>query len=202
MKFTANQPIILASQSPRRRELLGMLGIDFIVTPSLKQEPAPQGFADAVTYVRECARIKAEDVAEGNADSLVIGSDTVVVLDGEVLLKPKNKEQAKHYLEKLSGRTHEVITAVALVNGKSKSFFHEVTEVTFYDLPESWIEAYTATEDPYDKAGAYGIQTVSGLFVQKIEGDYHTVVGLPIASLTQQLSKEGYISLAGSGVRC
>ncbi|ANU11308.1 maf protein [Planococcus antarcticus DSM 14505] len=202
MKFTSDFPIILASQSPRRQELLGMLGIDFDVIPSTKDEPDPAEFQTALGYVLACAAQKAQEVAIGHEEAVVIGSDTIVVLDDEILLKPKNKEQAKSYLQKLSGRTHQVVTAVTVVQDDSELSFYETVKVTFFDLPESWIDAYVDTEDPYDKAGAYGIQTLSGLFVKEIQGDYNAVVGLPVAALTQKLNNAGFISLEGSGVRC
>lgn len=202
MKFKADFPIVLASQSPRRQELLGMLGVDFTVVPSTKDEPDPAGFQTALGYVLACAEQKAQEVADGRSEAVVIGSDTIVVLDGEILLKPKSKEQAKSYLRKLSGRTHQVITAVTVLQGDSELSFHEAVNVTFYELPEAWIDLYISTEDPYDKAGAYGIQTVSGLFVKEIQGDYNAVVGLPIAGLAQKLSAAGFISLEGSGIRC
>lgn len=202
MKFKSDFPVILASQSPRRQELLGMLGVDFKVIPSQKDEPNPQDFQTPLGYVLACAAQKAQEVASAHQEAVVIGSDTIVVLDGEILLKPKGKEQAKSYLQKLSGRTHEVITAVTVVKGNSEQSFHEAVNVTFFELPEAWINAYIETEDPYDKAGAYGIQTVSGLFVKGIQGDYNAVVGLPVAELTQKLAAAGFISLEGSGVRC
>lgn len=202
MKFKSDFPIVLASQSPRRQELLGMLGADFRVIPSTKDEPDPRGFQTALGYVLACAAQKAAEVAANHQEAVVIGSDTIVVLDGEILLKPKSKLQAKDYLQKLSGRTHEVITAVTVVQGRSELSFHEAVQVSFYELPEAWIDAYIDTEDPYDKAGAYGIQTVSGLFVKEIRGDYNAVVGLPIAALTQKLAAAGFIFLEGSGVRC
>lgn len=202
MKFSANQPFVLASASPRRSELLAMLGIDFTIEPSPKDEPNPKDFGTAMDYVSECARLKAKDIAKDHPEAVVIGSDTVVVLDGEILLKPKSREQAVDYLSRLSGETHNVITAVSIVKGASEQSFHERTEVSFYELPESWINAYVDTEDPYDKAGAYGIQTVSGLFVEKINGDYNAVVGLPIAKLAQKLSLAGFIRLEGSHVEC
>ncbi|MCP2035066.1 septum formation protein [Planomicrobium sp. HSC-17F08] len=200
MKFKANAPVILASVSPRRKELLESLGIEFSIVPSSKEEPDPSKFQTAMGYVIECALLKAKDVAKKHPEAVVIGSDTVVVLDGEILRKPQNKEQAQRYLRQLSGETHDVITAVTIVKGGSEQTFQEITRVTFYDLPETWIEAYTSTDDPYDKAGAYGIQTMSGLFVRKIEGDYNTVVGFPLASLTQKLMLSGFISLEGSHV--
>lgn len=202
MKFKSDFPIILASQSPRRQELLGMLGVDFQVIPGTKDEPDPARFPTALGYVLACAAQKAQEVAHNHKEAVVIGSDTIVVLDGEILLKPKSKEQAKDYLQKLSGRIHQVITAVTVIQASSEMSFHEAVDVTFYELPKAWIDSYIGTEDPYDKAGAYGIQTVSGLFVKRIQGDYNAVVGLPIASLTQKLAAAGLISLEGSGVRC
>lgn len=200
MKFKANQPVVLASASPRRKELLEGLGIDFKIIPSKKAEPAPDNFNTAVEYVVECALQKAKEVAKQAPESVVIGSDTVVVLGGEILLKPKDKEQARNFLERLSGNTHEVVTALAIKQGDNEQTFYEETEVTFYELDSAWIEAYINTSDPYDKAGAYGIQTASGLFVKEIKGDYQTVVGLPVASLARKLEQSGYISLEGSHV--
>ena len=202
MKFNAKHPIILASASPRRRELLEGLGIKFTVLPSKKDELTPESFHTAMGYVIECALAKAKDVAKGHPEAVVIGSDTVVVLDGDILLKPESEAQAKDFLGRLSGQTHDVITAVSIIKGGSVQSFHEIVRVTFHDLPQEWIEAYTATPDPYDKAGAYGIQTASGLFVKAIEGDYNAVVGLPIASLAQKLVLSGYIELQGSRVEC
>ncbi|PSL35140.1 septum formation protein [Planomicrobium soli] len=202
MKFIANQPIVLASQSPRRQELLRSLGLDFQVVPSTKDEPDPAQFQTAMGYVLECAAQKAREVAKKHKDAVVIGSDTIVVLNGEILLKPKSKEEARSYLQKLSGNTHDVITAITVLHGESELSFHELTKVTFYELSGEWIEAYTNTIDPYDKAGAYGIQTASALFVKKIDGDYNTVVGLPLASLAQKLSQAGYIQLEKSRIEC
>lgn len=202
MYFKANQPIILASQSPRRSELLGMLGFDFQITPSGKEEPKPAGFPDAVSYVTACAEMKAADVASIQPESVVIGADTVVVCDSEILLKPEDKKQALRYLRKLSGRSHQVITAVAVKGNGKEIAFHEITEVTFSAVPDSWLEAYTNSDDPYDKAGAYGIQTMSGLFVERISGDYNTVVGLPVARLARTLADAGFIALSGSRVEC
>lgn len=202
MKFTANQPFILASASPRRKELLEMLGFGFEIEPSPKEEPNPTEFNTAVEYVRACAALKAGDIAASHPQAAVIGSDTVVVLDGEVLRKPQDKEEARATLRKLSGKTHEVVTAVHILHGTEELAFHEITKVTFHKLPEEWIEAYIGTPDPYDKAGAYGIQTLSGLFVKSIDGEYHTVVGLPISALAQKLAQAGLISLKRSHVEC
>lgn len=198
MKFTAKHPLVLASQSPRRNELLSHYGIPFEVLPSDKPEPSPDSYQTPLGYVLACAEQKAEDVAKRRKEALVIGADTIVVLDGDILLKPQDKRQATDYLSRLSGKTHEVITAVAVRQGASEMSFHERVKVRFYELPESWIDAYTDAEDPYDKAGAYGIQTVSGLFVQSIEGDYNAVVGLPVGQLLQHLVNAGYIQVEGA----
>ncbi len=197
MKFESRYPLVLASQSPRRRELLGALGIPFSIAPSKQPEPDAADFQTPLGYVLACAEQKAREVAAENPQSLVIGSDTVVVLDEEVLLKPQSREQAIDFLKRLSGQVHDVITAVTVRQGTTELSFHEQVKVYFYDLPENWIQAYIATDDPYDKAGAYGIQTVSGLFVQKIDGDYNAVVGLPIAQLLQRLVQAGFVSLEG-----
>ncbi|MGM0897190.1 MAG: Maf family protein [Bacillota bacterium] len=197
MKFSSKYPLILASQSPRRQELLALLGIPFEVLPSDIPEPGPDGFKTAADYVNACAQQKAAHIAKEHHEAIVIGSDTVVVLDGDILLKPKDKQQAVEYLRRLSGNAHEVITAVSVRQGTNELSFHERVKVQFYELPESWIDAYTNTQDPYDKAGAYGIQTVSGLFVEAIEGEYNAVVGLPVAKLLQQLTFAGYVKVEG-----
>src|SRR5690606_11123530 len=116
----------------------------------------------AVEYVIECARQKAKEVAKQAPESVVIGWDTVVVLGGEILLKPKDKEQARDFLERLSGNTHEVVTALAIKQGDNEQTFYEETEVAFYELDSAWTAAYIKTSDPYDKAGSYGIQMASG----------------------------------------
>lgn len=197
MEFNAQQRIVLASASPRRKQLLESIGIPFSVVPAVNDEPPVERFGSPREYVEECARQKAQEVAERHSDAAVIGADTAVVVAGEVLLKPKRKEQAVRSLNKLSGTTHQVITAVSILHGEKDLSFTETTDVTFFDLKEEWIDAYTNTEDPYDKAGAYGIQTASMLFVKEIKGDYNTVVGLPIARLTHTLSDAGIISLKG-----
>lgn len=202
MKFKSSQSIILASASPRRRELLEGLGIEFSVQPSTKDELTPEKFHTAMGYVIECALAKTKDVAKKHPESVVIGSDTVVVLDGDLLLKPKDEEEAQLFLRRLSGRTHDVITAVSIIKGDSVQSFHELVRVTFHELPTEWIKAYSATPDPYDKAGAYGIQTASALFVKAIEGDYNSVVGLPISALAKKLALSGYIELQESRVEC
>ncbi|MCH8556981.1 MAG: Maf family protein [Balneolia bacterium] len=173
--------IILASASPRRKQLLGMLYPNLSIIPSSVDEPLPNGEAPA-DYAMHLAKMKAANVAERNQNSLVIGSDTIVLLDDIILGKPLSKEEAFDILRKLSGRRHTVISAVCLIHrGSDSKTFFESTGVTFAELSDDEINRYIATGSPMDKAGAYGIQDDLGaLFVQKIEGDYYNVVGFPL----------------------
>ncbi len=183
--------IILASQSPRRKKLLEQIGLSFEVVPSSINEDI-SGFAPAA-LVEELARQKAHDVASTIDDGLIIGADTIVVLEEEILGKPKNSLEAVQILTKLSGKTHSVLTGVALVLAKNASEFRThtfsvETKVTFGALSQHEIEAYVATKSPMDKAGAYGIQDDWGaVFVERINGDYNNVVGLPIYKFYQEL---------------
>ncbi|MBR3148981.1 MAG: septum formation inhibitor Maf [Eubacterium sp.] len=176
--------IILASQSPRRRELMKYITDDFTIKVSEVDETLPDGItpSDAVLYL---SRIKAEPfMRDGDT---VIGADTVVAIDGEILGKPANKGDAADMLRKLSGRTHSVFTGVTVIkDGNAHSFFEE-TRVRFLDLSENEIEKYIKTGEPLDKAGAYGIQGYGSLLVEKINGDYFNVVGLPISRLNRLL---------------
>lgn len=176
--------IILASQSPRRRELLRYITDEFEIKVSDVDETLPEGIspAEAVLYL---SRIKAQPFA--SPDDTVIGADTVVAIDGEILGKPANKEDAALMLRKLSGKTHSVFTGVTVIKDeKTKSFFVE-TKVKFFELSDSEIEKYVKTGEPLDKAGAYGIQGYGCLLVEKIDGDYFNVVGLPVSKLNQVL---------------
>ena len=180
--------LVLASQSPRRRELLSMIQKDFVVQSSSADETIPAGLQphEAVMLL---AQKKAEQVAESFPDGVVIGSDTVVVLDGQIMGKPKNHEDCVRMISSLSGREHQVYTGVAIVfQGKTETF-HEFTDVKFYELTEEEINWYASLEEPYDKAGAYGIQGYGSLLVEGIRGDYYNVVGLPVASLNRHLKK-------------
>ena len=177
--------LILASQSPRRRELLQLTGRPFSVRVSGFEESSVQE-PDPIRLVRALAKGKAEAVPMAE-DEIILGCDTVVALEKEILGKPRDEADAKRMLRALSGRTHSVITGVCIrLAGRCEQFEIE-TRVTFYPLSEAEIAAYTATPEPYDKAGAYGIQEKGGLFVQRIEGDYSNVVGLPAAELERRL---------------
>lgn len=176
--------IILASQSPRRQELLKLITSDFEIKVSNVDETLPDKITpkEAVMYL---SKIKAEPFADG--DDIVIGADTVVALDGKILGKPKSEENAKEMLRFLSGRTHSVFTGVTLASGiKTKTFAVE-TKVKFFELTSKEIDAYIKTKEPFDKAGAYGIQGYGSLLVEKIDGDYFNVVGLPVSTLAREL---------------
>lgn len=199
MQFESKKNIILASGSPRRQELLTMAGIPFETVTSGVDEDLDPALYDVYAYAEQLAAEKANAVSEKHPDSLVIGADTIVVYDGEVLGKPQSKEEAKQYLEALSGNVHEVITAVAIADEGQLTTFHSVTKVTFYPIDEPLLERYLALDEPYDKAGGYGIQSVGALFVKQIEGDYYTVMGLPIAELVWKLRMSGRIELVTEG---
>ena len=198
MNFVVNKPIILASESPRRQELLAMLGIPFEVTKSYVLENEDEIATLSLTeYAKVLAVRKAEAVAKNHPEAAVIGADTIVGLETKILPKPGSTEEAKQFLRELSGQTHDVVTAVAVATaGEVVAFAHE-TRVTFYELDDALIDAYIATGDPLDKAGAYGIQSGGAFFVKEIHGDYYAVMGLPIAMLRRQLELLGILSLKG-----
>lgn len=175
--------IVLASGSPRRRELLEAAGIPFRVIVSDADESNDDVNAPADLAMAN-ARQKAQAVAATlSSSSVVIGADTIVVLDGRVFGKPKGEEDAKGMLRELSDRTHEVITGVCIVRDGEAETFAETTRITFKHLSDEEIDAYVATGEPLDKAGAYGIQGGAGTFASSIDGDYDNVVGLPVARL-------------------
>lgn len=188
--LTLRDPLVLASQSPRRRDLLARLGVPMTVEPSHADETGVEALPPAEA-VEALARRKAEAVAAAQpADRLVLGADTVVVLDGDVLGKPADATEARVMLRRLSARTHTVYSGLALVHRASErtATAHEATEVTFADLTDDEIASYVATGSPLDKAGGYGIQDDHGaLFVASIRGDYYNVVGLPLHRLYRTL---------------
>lgn len=180
--------IILASNSPRRKELMRYLDLDFDIIPSNIEEVVdPKMEHDEL--VMDLAFQKAYPIFKDHKDAIVLGFDTLVVLDDYILGKPKDEEEAKIFLKLLSGRTHRVITGCALLtSGYSKSFFSDAL-VTFMDLSDDDIDAYIKTKEPMDKAGAYGIQAYGSKLVKSIDGDYFTIVGFPIARINQELKK-------------
>ncbi len=186
--------IVLASQSPRRKKLLSQLGLNFEVKPSTCEEIITS--SNPVEVVSSLSFQKAEEVAKHCANSLVIGSDTIVVLDGKILGKPENERNAIHMLKALSGREHSVYTGVALFTTNAEAevvkshTFVEETIVTFSELSIPEIESYVAGGSPMDKAGSYGIQDDWGsVFVEKIEGDFYNVVGFPLNRFYREIKE-------------
>ncbi|MFG6656854.1 Maf family protein [Scandinavium sp. M-37] len=180
--------LYLASGSPRRQELLTQLGVSFErIVPGIEEQRDPQ--ESAQHYVARLAREKAQaGVALAARDLPVLGADTIVVLNGEVLEKPRDAEHAAAMLRQLSGHTHQVMTAVALADSQQTVDCLVTTDVTFRVLSDEDIQGYVATGEPMDKAGAYGIQGLGGCFVRKINGSYHAVVGLPLVETYELLS--------------
>lgn len=181
---------ILASGSPRRRELLEMLGVpDLTIRPATGPERATPGAGPEQT-VRELSLHKAQEVAQTCApEDIIIAADTIVYLDGAILGKPKNHDDAVRMLTALSGREHIVYTGVAVLRGGELRQAAEHTAVRFRTLTPAEIERYIATGEPMDKAGAYGVQSLGALLVERIDGDFYNVMGLPVEKLGQCLTK-------------
>lgn len=180
--------LILASGSPRRRELLTQIGVAYMVNPSTYNEELPKK-KDPEKYVQAQALGKARDVAEKLPGQWVLGADTIVAIDGEMLGKPKNEAAAIEMLRELSGRKHSVYTGIALINGHKEYTKVVETKVWFRRLSEKEIKAYVASGEPLDKAGAYGIQGRAAAFVDKINGSYTNVVGLPLSQVCKLFHK-------------
>ena len=220
MQKDQNVRLVLASASPRRRELLSQIGLEFTVMPSTKEENAKTTEAGAL--VQELSRQKAVDIWEQlsggqgqNPDAdqeqiseetqepnlngkrqpelLVIGADTVVCCEGKILGKPHSREAAAEMLTALQGRSHEVYTGVTLYSQSETVTFFECTQVEFYPMTEVEISEYIDSKEPMDKAGAYGIQGLGARFVKGIRGDYNNVVGLPVGRLYQELKSHGWM---------
>lgn len=182
--------VILASQSPRRRELLRLIGIAHEVAPADLDESALPEEAPAA-HAERLAREKALTIARRSPDAVTIGADTIVVIDGQILGKPRDREDARRMLALLSGRTHTVYTAVAVARGEELVSSVEDVAVTFRPLDAQDIRAYIDTGEPLDKAGAYGIQGFGATIVERIDGDYFAVMGLAIVRLVRLLERVG-----------
>lgn len=179
--------IILASASPRRRELLSLAAIEYEVVVSDCEEFLPEDItpADAVLSL---AQQKADDVLKKCSGCMVIAADTVVALGNSILGKPKDEQDAFEMLSALSGKTHTVYTGVCIKTAEKTDVFYVATEVEFYDLSEKEIKDYIATKEPMDKAGSYGIQGKGSVLVKGIRGDYFNVVGLPLAETVRHIN--------------
>jgi septum formation protein len=194
--------LILASASPRRRELLGQAGYVFEVQAADVDETARVGESPDA-FVKRLAEEKARAVSESASERvsksaegleaalplIVLGADTTVVCDGEILAKPADAEDAKRMLRRLSGRVHEVLTGVAVATRAEVVSGVETTSVTFAEIPEAELDFYCATAEPMDKAGAYGIQGYAARWIPRIDGDYFNVMGLPIARVVRMIEK-------------
>ena len=181
---------ILASASPRRKQLLEQAGYAFEIVVSDADESLPAGITPEKAVRRNAAR-KAQAVAATNPGAVVLGCDTVVAIDGEILGKPQDEAEAKAMLRRLSGNTHTVYSGVCITDGETETVFAVATDVTFYALSERTIDAYAATKEPMDKAGAYGIQGLGCVLVKEISGDYSNVVGLPLSESARALAAFG-----------
>ena len=180
--------IILASQSPRRKHLLQQIGLEFEIDPSDYEEDMslkmkPNKLAEFLSLG------KAKDVAQRHKDSIIISADTIVAIDEQVFGKPKTPERAKYMLKKLSGKVHSVITGFTIIDTETQKQISKSveTKVYFKNLCEQEIDTYIASKEPLDKGGGYAIQGMGALFVERIEGDYFNIVGLPILALTTEL---------------
>ena len=181
--------IILASQSPRRQELMKLTGLPFTVRVADVDETMDKSLP-VQQEVTRVSRLKAQTIAAGAAaDDIVIAADTIVVIDGRELGKPRSEQEALDMLRLLSGRTHEVVTVLSVCKGPRIESEAVVTKVTFRTLCDEELRAYIRTGEPMDKAGAYGIQGGAALFCEKLEGDYYNVMGLPVCRLYETLCR-------------
>ncbi|MGB7999857.1 MAG: Maf family protein [Anaerobacillus sp.] len=184
--------LVLASGSPRRKELLEQMNLNFDIIVSRFEEHLSLSIPPS-ELVKQLAAGKANEVFMNVPDAVVIGADTVVTLDHDVLGKPESREHARQMLIALSGRTHIVYSGVAILSNEEKIMFYEATEVSFWELTDQDIENYLDTGESYDKAGGYGIQGFGAAFVKRIHGDYYSVVGLPISRTLRELAAFGIV---------
>ena len=190
--------LILASRSPRRRELLTMAGLTFACIPSHVEEVIPEGTPTEQIPVVLSGQ-KAADIFASHPEDLVLGSDTIVAVDGQILGKPKDKEDAARMLRLLSGRVNTVYTGVTLMDRNGTESFCSYANVTFYDLTEQEIHDYVESGEPMDKAGAYGIQGLGALLVRHIEGEFFTIVGLPLAETVRRIRRREAVLAQNAG---
>jgi septum formation protein len=180
--------LILASASPRRKEIMQNAGYEFEIIPSYADETSKN--LPPAQMVTNLSLVKAEEIAQQNSDFVVVGADTIVSLNGKILQKPKDEADAVQMLKMLSGAKHEVYTGVSIVSAHKKESFYVMSKVRFYILSDDFIMRYIKTDEPMDKAGAYGIQAKGALLVESIEGDYFNIMGLPVAELALRLERD------------
>ena len=186
--------IILASKSPRRKQLLSMMGLEFTVQTADIDETMDPSQTPAHEVAAVSAR-KAAKIAAQHPDDVIVSADTIVVIDGKILGKPKDEADAARMLRMLSGRTHTVYTGLTVFTNGESSTQVVGTEVTFRDLTDAEIDAYIKTGEPMDKAGSYGIQGYGSMFVSHLNGDYFCVMGLPVCTLSRMLKEAGIRAL-------
>ncbi len=189
------EKIVLASKSPRRAEILTAVGWPFEQMAANVDE-SRLGSEDAASYVKRLARSKAETIAKKIPMGLVLGADTVVVIEGEILGQPCDDQDARRMLNLLSGKWHGVLTGVALMRASQPTgavVAHEMTRVRFSEMSAEEIDWYVSTGEPLDKAGAYAVQGKGGLFIDEIQGDYFNIAGLPVRRIYEMLRKIGYL---------
>ncbi|WP_187170366.1 Maf family protein [Salidesulfovibrio onnuriiensis] len=193
--YSTLKPLVLASGSPRRKELLGSVGLEFTVHPSRAEEPKPEQGENPGDYALRMARIKTEDVAGKYPKSVTLGSDTIVVLGSDVMGKPESDADALRMLSALSGQTHQVITGccLAIPGEATPHCFYVSTDVVMRASSKQELRNYIATGEPADKAGAYAIQGIGSFMVKGISGSYTNVVGLPLARVLEVLASLGVI---------
>jgi len=179
--------LILASGSPRRQELLNQVGIPFSIRKK-KIDESKITIHDPIEKVKQLAILKGKSVPLQHTE-VILSADTVVAYNQIIFEKPKNKEEAYEMISRLSGDVHEVFTGILIRSATDENVFVERTRVEFWPLTEKEIERYVTTDEPYDKAGAYGIQSLGAMFVKQIIGDYYNVVGLPISRVVRELLK-------------
>jgi len=180
--------IILASNSPRRKELMSMLQVDYEVIVSRVEEIIDETLSEE-DLVMDLAFQKAIDIFKTHKEDIVLGFDTLVYVENEILGKPTSAEDAKRMLKLLSGKTHTVVTGCAIITKTISKSFYEKSRVTFYSMTESEIDGYIASKESFDKAGAYAVQGLGSKFVKSIHGDFYTVMGLPVARLYHELKE-------------
>ncbi|MDO5111291.1 MAG: Maf family protein [Clostridia bacterium] len=183
--------LILASGSPRRREMFDLMGLSYTLRPSDADESLPP--CAPSDMVETLALRKAASIKKSAPGCCVVGADTVVYLDGHIIGKPADEADASRILHMLSGRTHTVYTGVAILTDEKQLVFHETTDVTFATLSEAEIADYIASGEPMDKAGAYGVQGIGAVLVEKVEGCYFNIIGLPIPTFYRKLAEAGIL---------
>lgn len=198
MGLITSGPFILASASPRRSELLTVLGLSFAVIPSGADETFRPGETPA-GHVKRISGAKAQAVAADHPDAWVLGADTIVVIDGQVLGKPKDRADARQMLRLLSGREHDVYTGFTVIKKTASVLCRKVVRstVVFREITEDELEWYVNSDEPYDKAGGYAVQEKGGLFAYRIRGSYSNVIGLPVSEVFEVLKQIGAVRFNG-----